>query len=468
MSNQAQYTVKSAVKKTISKWESEQKKVFINKASDPHLPYADFIDFVENEIKQSKRMASFNHKILCFKNDGVYQLNRAIGEIFGMVSAIEKSAGPSGGDSAINMIEVILADGQRIKVPYGDIALSELGEGGSISISYNSDNYNLYIKGKCQTKFNSLIDDIIDRTKELLATESIYKNQAISITDLVDPQLMDLSNIDKEMMILSEEVKYALQPLEARICHTQKCIEKGIDLKLGILLSGGYGCGKTLVAFKLAKQAIDNNWIFVYLKDPTLLAETIRLCKVIDKSGHGAIIFTEDIDQVTTGARDEAMQDILNTLDGGDTKGMNVITLFTTNHIEKINPTFLRGKRIGSVINLGPLDKNTAKEFIEKSFDCCYTLNGDFTPIYELIERSNIVPAFMAEIVESVKSHMVFMDTTLVEPVYLKNSVNSYMHQVSLSQKKDDGKTPEMILADSLKKVLGTGEMLQKMKDAWD
>ncbi len=159
---------------------------------------------------------------------------------------------------------------------------------------------------------------------------------------------------------------------------------------------------------------------------------------------------------MTTGGRDAAMQDILNTLDGGDTKGMNVITLFTTNHIEKINPTFLRGKRIGSVISLGALDRSTAKEFVTKSFGESYSFAGDFGPIYELIERSNIVPAFMAEIVESVKSHMVFMDTNVVSPIYIKNSVNSYMHQVALSQKKDESRTPEIELAEALKSVTGT------------
>ena len=45
------------------------------------------------------------------------------------------------------------------------------------------------------------------------------------------------------------------------------------------------------------------------------------------------------------------MQDILNTLDGGDTKQMNVIALFTTNHLDQIEPTFLRGKRIGSIVS---------------------------------------------------------------------------------------------------------------------
>lgn len=55
---------------------------------------------------------------------------------------------------------------------------------------------------------------------------------------------------------------------------------------------------------------------------------------------------------------------------------MNVITLFTTNHLELIEPTFLRGKRIGKVISLGALDEATAKEFIERSFVGDYTLQG--------------------------------------------------------------------------------------------
>lgn len=183
------------------------------------------------------------------------------------------------------------------------------------------------------------------------------------------------------------------------------------------------------------------------------MAETIRLCKVIDNTGHGAIIFVEDIDQVTRGDRDAAMQDILNTLDGGDTKGMNVITLFTTNHIELIEPTFLRGKRIGSIISLGPLDAETAKVFIEKSFEDGYTLEGDFTNVCKLIEEQKIAPAFMAEIVESVKGHMIFMENSPVKPEFIENSVKSYVHQVNLAQKKDMSKKPEESFVNAMRHV---------------
>ena len=451
------------MRSTVSKYEQEQKEKFIQVMSDPRMRYSDALNFVENEIKQSKRMATFNYKILCFMNDGVYQLNRAIQEVFGIVSAA-KNDNPSGGDDTVNTIEVVLADGRRVKVPYGDIDLADLGEGSVISISYNSNDHHLYIKGKCQFKFTTLIDDIIDRAKELLASDSIYKCQALEISDLNNPAIMDLSNINREMMVLSEDTILGLRPLQSRIKYPEKCVERGIPLKYGALFEGPYGTGKTLLAFKLIQEAIQNNWVSVYLKDPTLLAETIRLCKVIDGTGHGVVIFVEDIDQVTRGKRDAAMQDILNTLDGGDTKGMNVITLFTTNHLELIEPTFLRGKRIGKVISLGALDEATAKEFIERSFQDGYELQGDFAPVHKQIKESNIAPAFMAEIVESVKSDMIFMDDTkVVLPQYVKVAVESYLRQVGLAQKKDMSETPETKLAESLREVTRIASVEKKV-----
>ena len=210
------------------------------------------------------------------------------------------------------------------------------------------------------------------------------------------------------------------------------------------------------MAFKKASEAIRNNWIFVYLKDPTLLAKTLRLAKVIDKSGNGVFVFVEDIDQVTRGDRDAAMQDILNTLDGGDTKDMNVISLFTTTHMELIEPTFLRGKRIGSIISLGFLDKKTAKKFIDFTFEKDgYKIDyEDMEKVFDLVEESEIAPAFMAEITETVKSNMILTDENIVKASYLENSIKSYLRQVSLSRKKDMTETQEMKLAASLESIV--------------
>lgn len=455
------------VAERVNKADEQQKAKMIEALQDPRKSYSDNLNYIENEIAQSKRMSTFKYELLCFRNDGIYQLHRAIQEVFGVAQA-RKDDSPSGSDE-IQTVDVILADGSRHKVPFGKISLDGLGEDAYIDINYHTDKNILLVRGKCQFRFASLIDDIVSRTKEYLAEESIYSCQALEIADINNPKIMDLSNIDKELMVISDSTDYELQPLKSRILHPDTCIERGIPLKYGCLLEGPYGTGKTLLAFKLAKEAIVNKWTFIYLKDPKLLAQILRLSKVIDQSGNGIIVFVEDIDQVTRGNRTDAMQDILNTLDGGDTKGMNVITLFTTNHIELIEPTFLRGKRIGSIISMGFLDSKTADKFIKASFaEGGYVIKEDLTEVCKLVEASNIAPAFMAEIVESVKSKMIFSETNEVKAEYIKHSVNSYLRQVALSQKKDMSETPEQKLASALKEVLGTPNRDKILKNILD
>jgi transitional endoplasmic reticulum ATPase len=301
-----------------------------------------------------------------------------------------------------------------------------------------------------------MIDEIVKMTEKLLKTDSIYKNQAIELGEDFIPRIMDLSSYDSEFIVLSDQAKYELQPLMSRVLHPEECIKKGIPLKTGVLLDGAYGTGKTLQAFKIASQAIKRNWCFIYIKEPSYLARTLRLAKTLDHNGNGVILFLEDLDQIARGNRDAAMQDILNTLDGGDTKNMNVISIFTTNHIELIEPTFLRGKRIGSIISLGFLDRKTAKEYITITFTKDnYEIDPEgMDEVCILIEESSIAPAFMAEICESVKSHMIFSDEPVVRAKYIENAVKSYLRQVNIAKKKDMSETQEMRLASSLKSVI--------------
>lgn len=453
----------AAIAARVNKYEESQKQRIIE-VCQSNMKYADVLGFIESEIKQSKKMASFKYTLLCWKPDGVYQLNRAINEVFG--SAVSKEDKSPSGNSNIDTVDVILADGSRTKVPFGKISLEELGEDSEININYDNDRHLLLVKGQCQFKYQSLIDDIVERTKELLATESIYKNQALEITNLSEPKIMTLAGIDKQFMVLSKKTEFELQPLRSRILYPEKCIAKGIPLKYGCLLEGKYGTGKTLLAFKLAKDAVNNGWSFVYLKDPSLLAETLRMCKVVDRSGHGVIVFVEDIDQVTRGNRDSAMQDILNTLDGGDTKDMNVITLFTTNHIELIEPTFLRGKRIGSVITMDCLDAETAERFIRETFSEAegYSVDDDLSDVCNYIAKAQIAPAFMAEIVESTKSKLIFTEETHVTSFHIKTSVESYQRQVGLASKKAVIETPADKLAAGLIGLLGADKIETTLK----
>ena len=132
------------------------------------------------------------------------------------------------------------------------------------------------------------------------------------------------------------------------------------------------------------------------------------------------------------------------------------VQLFTTNHIELIEPTFLRGKRIGSVITMDCLDKETALRFIQESFKDGYKV-GELKESLDLIEEMEIAPAFMAEIVESIKSKLIFAENNLVTDEILKNAVKAYDRQVNLSRKKDMSMTPEKEFYQSMQTIMAEG-----------
>lgn len=432
------------------KWENEQKSA-LAKMCASSKPWADILAYVVAEDRNSKKMSNVRYKLKGFKEDTVYQLYRAIGKIVGVTSARQETD-ISGGKQNLETVNVQLADGTRIKVPYGRIDLPDAGKDAHVDINYDQENNELNVVGACELRFQSMLDEVMDEATTLLKTDSIYKNQAISLDANYKPTIMSVAHIDREFLVLSQKTQYELKGLYARIEKPEMCVQKGIPLKTGILLQGPYGTGKTLLAFKIAKRAVENNWVFVYLKDPTQLAKTLKMCKTLDENGNGVVVFLEDVDQVTRGNRDTAMQDILNTLDGGDTKDMNIIALFTTNHIELIEPTFLRGKRIGSIISMGYLDVDMAKEFIQNAFPTGgeYELETEgLEKFYQSIADSKIVPAFMAEIVEKVKSHMVFDTDNKVKVSYLQSSLESYLEHKALAETKNMGKSNSEIFAES-------------------
>lgn len=294
-------STETVLKQKINYFEQQQKERIIS-ACRSSMKYAEVLAFIKNEIEKSEQNVELNYIIKCWKTDGAYQFNQAVEEVFGSVKAVGDT-GPSGSGN-VNTLDVVLANGLRTKVPFGKISLPDLGEDAYIELNYDNNMSLLIITGCCKNKYQSMVDDIVERTKQLIATNSIYKNQALEITsEKKEPKRLNLDSIDSQLMVLSKQTEFDLQPLRSRILYPERCIEKGIPLKYGCLLEGKYGTGKTLLAFKTAKEAVDNNWTFIYLKEPTLLAETLRMVKIIDRSCNGVIVFVEDIDQVTRGER---------------------------------------------------------------------------------------------------------------------------------------------------------------------
>lgn len=135
--------------------------------------------------------------------------------------------------------------------------------------------------------------------------------------------------------------------------------------KRTFLFTGNYGNGKTEIASRVGRIAVqEHGQSFFYVKDSDLFEQLL----IQSKKYQPCIIFLEDIDEIASGEqRDNAMNSILNTLDGVQTKGNNLITIFTTNHPERINSALRRPGRIDLVVEFMNPDEE-AKEIIMRRY----------------------------------------------------------------------------------------------------
>lgn len=401
------------------------------------------LDEIDSQLNVEESLIEVSHTFDCFPDEGAYAIYCAVKNIFGEV-ALKPEKTPSGKKPPV-LKNILLPSGEYLKVPWGNIQLPIFSEDSYIEIDYDGRRRVINMHGEIARKNIHAIDEIAKETQRILNEESIYKAQAIKIDfDHMysggvprEPEFMDLSNINESSVILSDKAREELVPIFVRIENTKGCLDNKLDLKYGALMEGPYGTGKTLIAFLTAKKAIENGWTFMYLKNCKQTEHALRLAERFSNrnDSKGVVLFAEDIDQAIRGDRDEDMQGILNTLDGGDTKGIPIISIFTTNHIELIEPTILRGKRIGSIITLEGLDEKTARQFLKIS-----AVNNNYERLIsdDEIEKCyfsllGIVPAFVAEIIDRAKSYMVRNNRNELTGEDIVIAANSYKKQQELA-----------------------------------
>lgn len=394
-------------------------------------PYHEKLKYVKHELEESVREINFNYKIFGFLEDAAYALNQAVVSVHGFTELKnEKSASK---DNPPQMIDVRFSDGTRIKVPFGTINLPQFGKGAYIEMLYDGRRKTMLLQGVCEKRYSKLMDQIVEKTEEILTTDSIYRNKAIEYDGTGSPKFIDLSPYENMELFLTDTAKFATEPIEARIEQCEECEANGIDLKFGALLEGNYGTGKTLYANKLALKAIKNDWTFIYCSKPENTLEVLKIANKFTKNGKGIVLFVEDIDRILS-ERTDITNEISLLMDGSETKNNNIISIFSTNHIENIDPTFLRGKRIGSIVTLTYLDKSTAKKMLLHYLDG--VVDTDCELAAEKVEEYKIVPAFLSEIIDRVKTHSILRNTNKVTEKDILNAIEQFKRQMDIAKVK--------------------------------
>lgn len=201
------------------------------------------------------------------------------------------------------------------------------------------------------------------------------------------PQITFL-NLDKVITpIFPEHVEEQINvSVYTPIEKTQRWTDAGLPLKRGVLLYGPFGTGKTLTSYEVAKKCRENNWTFMVCDRPDEFPELLRLAR----NYQPCVVFCEDIDRVVSGRRTVQMDEILNIMDGIESKGSQIMVVVTTNAYEDINKAMLRAGRLDARIHV-PLPDEYAVGRLLRSYgggmipdaenisEACATLAGHVT-----------------------------------------------------------------------------------------
>jgi transitional endoplasmic reticulum ATPase len=176
-------------------------------------------------------------------------------------------------------------------------------------------------------------------------------------------------------------------------------------------------------------------------------------------------VFAEDIDRVM-GTRDDKANDLINTIDGVISKTAQVMTVLTTNFVERLDRAMLRPGRLDAVISIRPPGPETVGRLIHHYAGRLLHPDADLTEVGVILAGQ--IPASIREAVERAKLGMISRGDTQVTAEDLKTSALTMVNHLAIlaGKKVDPENTPEKMLARGLVGVLGfSREALQEALD---
>lgn len=246
-----------------------------------------------------QKQINFNRSFKCIPVDGMVALARAMKIELGFTSLAGQKT--FFGEQPPIMVQVKTSKDTSEQVPYCKI-LPPAWDGGFLQpIITSADSF--AVAGVVKKKFEDQVNRVLARVEELLQNESIYKGKAVTLDfswkengdgynpELHAPSFMDVEGVNVDDLILNKEVQLRLEnEVWNRITQSDACLENGLSLKHGLLLSGPFGTGKTLSARTTAHLCEKNGWTFLYLKQPSELVDVLDLAKQYSP----AVVFSED------------------------------------------------------------------------------------------------------------------------------------------------------------------------------
>jgi transitional endoplasmic reticulum ATPase len=445
---------KSAYEKVDVQVRREGKQIVL--PNDPSaMPIPDAIEVLERVQKDEQQTFALQEVIDAHPYDGLVAINKAIRRIYGFGSPVATKT--MFGDKPPQMVSIPTGPNPDnvIQEPMGSFKLPGVKELVQVVIAPFKNRYACYVVAKAKRAERTFLLELVKVARQIVQEESIYRGKAVA-AKVVDGELsqeltfFQTQGVSKENVILNQDVYDQIQVnLWAPVEKTAMCRKHKIPLKRGVLLEGTYGTGKSLTALVTAKVCQDNGWTFLHIDNVRGLDAAL----VFAEAYAPCVVFAEDIDRVLD-KRDDAANSICNTLDGVLSKGAEVITVLTTNHVDKIEQVMLRPGRLDAVISITSPNANTCERLIRLYGAGLIDPDTDLTEVSNTLAQGQQIPATIREVVERSKLAMISAGETSVSGRALQVTALGMTTHLALLNKPKDAPTPADVLYSSFAKLV--------------
>jgi len=369
------------------------------------MDYADAIRTIKERAEYENKVTQMSTTIDVHPFDGANALVTVLSNIYGWAQGIPTPG--FFGDEPPQMIDVEVGVGKTKLIPWGRFEVPNVKGFIQTHVTNKNGRVMFAITAEIVRRDEPTVRRIFDAVTAELKGNSIYKGKALKIRfkgddgdvmSMPDIKFMT-ADLGPENLIFSQTLmRMVTTNLFTPISRAQECLENGIPIKRGVLLGGPYGTGKTLAATAAAKLAVEAGITYIYIPRADELSMAIQFAQQYQSPA--CVVFCEDIDRVVAGERSVAMDDILNIIDGIDSKRSHTIVVLTTNHMELINPAMLRPGRLDAVIEVTAPDAEAVQKLV-RLYGGSLVEGADLAPVAALLEGQ--IPAVIAEVVKRAK-----------------------------------------------------------------
>jgi len=427
--------------------------------------------FWKMKHEEEETEISISEEVHAFPLDGAFALKKVLEKEMG--TAVAKAKAGFFGPIPPTLRNIETGFGKQEQVIWGNFSVPGI-EGGEFEtgVAWGREGQPVFvIRGTAKKKYQKTIKMLADKVREYVKEHSVYKGKALRLfTDdegNIDmdnpPAFMDTSKTDPGELIFSREIEEEVKTtLFYPIQYTDKCRHFKFPLKRGILFEGKYGTGKTLTANVTAKlceetaktrTSQDERWTFIYVDKAT----AVKQAMIFARHFSPAVVFAEDIDRATSGGRTVKVDDIMNNVDGVDSKNQDIILILTTNYVENIDPGMKRPGRIDSIITVTPPDAEAVERLLRLYGRGYINESEDLTAAAKALEGQ--IPAVIREAVEKSKLYRI-ADSVIGQPMIItcesivKATKSMEGHLLHMKPKELPDPTPQQLLSEGFTRLV--------------